>query len=187
MTTFQKAVSETKALYEEAKRLHGDDLNAAFNENKKEFWADVHKWDLETLIERSVSDAEIFDILIRSISKKLEEQKLLCALSRDWLVKFLRGEVERPKEIAGRKDTFGRDSFIVYAIQRLKNQGMPVSPRTPAAGTSACEVLAQVINPFVSEKTVNNIWNDRPKDYIFGRIDWEQDLGLFGKTLSWQK
>ena len=125
MTTFQKAVSETKALYEEAKRLHGDDLNAAFNENKKEFWADVHKWDLETLIERSVSDAEIFDILIRSISKKLEEQKLLCALSRDWLVKFLRGEVERPKEIAGRKDTFGRDSFIVYAIQRLKNQGMP--------------------------------------------------------------
>ena len=127
MTTFQKAVSETKALYEEAKRLHGDELNAAFNENKKEFWADVHKWDLETLIERSVSDAEIFDILVRSISKKLEEQKLLCALTRDWLVKFLRGEVKRPKEIAGRKDTFGRDSFIVYAIQRLKNQGMPVS------------------------------------------------------------
>ena len=187
MTTFQKAVSETKALYEEAKRLHGDDLNAAFNENKKEFWADVHKWDLETLIDSAAADARIFDILMQAISKILEEEKPLCTSSRKWLVRFLRGEVERPKEIAGRKDTFGRDSFIVYAIQRLKNQGMPVSPRTPAAGTSACEVLAQVINPFVSEKTVNNIWNDRPKDYIFGRIDWEQDLGLFGKTLSWQK
>ena len=182
MTTFQKAVSETKALYEEAKRLHGDELNAAFNENKKEFWADVHKWDLETLIERSVSDVEIFDILIRSISKKLEEQKLLCALSRDWLVKFLRGEVERPKEIAGRKDTFGRDSFIVYAIQRLKNQGMPANLGKPVAGTSASEVLAQVI-PSVSERTINNIWNDRPKGYTFGRIDWEQDLYLFSKTL----
>ena len=124
---------------------------------------------------------------MQAISKILEEEKPLCTSSRKWLVKFIRGEVERPKEIAGRKDNFGRDSFIVYAIQRLKNQGMPVSPKTPAAGTSACEVLAQVINPFVSEKTVNNIWNDRPKDYIFGRIDWEQDLGLFGKTLSWQK
>ena len=183
MTTFQKAVSETKALYEEAKRLHGDDLNAAFNENKKEFWADVHKWDLETLIERSVSDVEIFDILIRSISKKLEEQKLLCALSRDWLVKFLRGEVERPKAIAGRKDTLGRDSFIVFAIQRLKNQGMPANLGKPAVGTSACEVLAQVI-PYVTERTINNIWNDRPKGYTFGRIDWEQDLYLLSKTLS---
>ena len=184
MITFQEAVSETKILYEEAKRLHGDELNAAFNENKKEFWADVHKWDLETLIERSVSDAEIFDILIRSISKILEEQKLLCALSRDWLVKFLRGEVERPKEIAGRKDIFGRDSFIVYAIQRLKNQGMPVSSRTPAAGTSACEVLVQVIKPLVSDRTITNIWNDRPNGYAFGKIHWEQDLHLFSKTLS---
>jgi hypothetical protein len=187
MITFEEATEQTKALYEKAKKLYGDDLNAAFNQNKEDFWADVHKWDLETLIERSVSNADIFDILIRSISKILEEQKLLCALSRDWLVKFLRGEVKRPKEIAGRKDTSGRDSFIVFAMQRLKNQGMPVSPRTPAAATSACEVLAQVIKPFVSEKTINNIWNDRPKGYVFGRIDWEQDLGLFGKTLSWQK
>ena len=182
MTTFQKAVSETKALYEEAKRLHGDDLNAAFNENKKEFWADVHKWDLETLIDSAAADARIFDILMQAISKILEEEKPLCTSSRMWLVKFLRGEVERPTEIAGRKDTFGRDSFIVYAIQRLKNQGMPVNLGKPVAGTSASEVLAQVI-PYVTERTINNIWNDRPKGYIFGRIDWEQDLCLFSKTL----
>ena len=99
-----------------------------------------------------------------------------CLFGLDWLVKFLRGEVERPKAIAGRKDTLGRDSFIVFAIQRLKNQGMPINPRRPAAGTSACEVLAQVMKPFVSEKTITNIWNDRPKGYVFGRIDWEQDL-----------
>ena len=183
MTTFQKAVSETKALYEEAKRLHGDDLNAAFNENKKEFWADVHKWDLETLIDSAAVDARIFDILMQAISKILEEEKPLCTSSRKWLVKFIRGEVERPKEIAGRKDTFGRDSFIVYAIQRLKNQGMPANLRKPVAGTSASEVLAQVI-PSVSERTINNIWNDRPKGYTFGRIDWEQDLYLLSKTLK---
>ena len=182
MTTFQKAVIETKALYEEAKRLHGDDLNVAFNENKKEFWADVRKWDLETLIDSAAADARIFDILMQAISKILEEEKPLCTSSRKWLVKFIRGEVERPKEIAGRKDTFGRDSFIVYAIQRLKNQGMPVNLGKPVAGTSASEVLAQVI-PYVTERTINNIWNDRPKGYIFGRIDWEQDLCLFSKTL----
>ena len=183
MITFEEATEQTKALYEKAKKLYGDDLNAAFNQNKEDFWADVHKWDLETLIERSVSNADIFDILIRSISTTLEEQKLLGALSRDWLVKFLRGEVERPKAIAGRKDTLGRDSFIVYAIQRLKNQGMPVNLGKPAAGTSASEVLAQVI-PYVTERTINNIWNDRPKGYTFGRIDWEQDLYLLSKTLS---
>ena len=184
MITFQEAVRETKALYEEAKRLHGDELNAAFNENKKEFWADVHKWELGALIERSASNAQTFDITKIAISKIIEAEKPLCASSRKWLLRFLRGEVERPTEIAGRKDTFGRDSFIIYAIQRLNNQGMPINPRRPAAGTSACEVLVQVIKPLVSDRTITNIWNDRPKGYVFGNIHWEQDLYLFSKTLS---
>ena len=172
MITFEEATEQTKALYEKAKKLYGDDLNAAFNQNKEDFWADVHKWDLETLIDSAAADARIFDILMQAISKILEEEKPLCTSSRMWLVKFLRGEVERPTEIAGRKDTFGRDSFIVYAIQRLTNQGMPVNLGKPAAGTSASEVLAQVI-PYVTERTINNICNDRPKGYVFGRIEWE--------------
>jgi len=176
MITFQEAIEQTQALYDQAKKLYGDDLNAAFNQNKKDFWADVHKWDLETLIERSVSDAEIFDILIRSISKILEEQKPLCALSRDWLIKFLKNEIERPSEIAGRSDAIGRDSFIVYAIQQLKNQGMPVNPRRPAASTSACEVLVQVIRPILSNKRMTNIWNEQSKNYTFGKIHWGQEL-----------
>jgi hypothetical protein len=184
MITFQEAVEQTQALYDQAKKLYGDELNVAFNENKKEFWADVHKWDLEFLIDRSDSNARDFDVLMQAISKILEEEKPLCASSRKWLVKFLRGKVERPKEIGGRKDAFGRNSFMVYAIKRLNNQGMPINPRRPAASTSACEVLAQVIKPFVSEQTITNIWNDRPKSYVFGRIDWEQDLSLFSKTLS---
>ena len=179
MITFQEAVSETEALYEEAKRLHGDDLIVAFNENKKEFWSDVHKWDLAALINSASADANVFDTLVSAISKKIEEEKPLCTTSREWLVKFLRGETKRPTEIAGRKDTFGRDSFIVYAIQRLNNQGMPVNPRTPAASTSACEVLVEVIKPFVSDRTITNIWNNRPKDYVFGKIDWEQELRSF--------
>ena len=184
MITFQEAVRETKALYDEAKRLHGDELNAAFDENKKEFWEDVHKWELGALIERSASNAQTFDITKIAISKIIEAEKPLCASSRKWLLRFLRGEVERPTEIAGRKDTFGRDSFIIYAIQRLNNQGMPINPRRPAAGTSACEFLVQVIKPLVSDRTITNIWNDRPKGYVFGNIHWEQDLYLFSKTLS---
>ena len=182
MITFQEAVSETEALYEEAKRLHGDDLIVAFNENKKEFWSDVHKWDLAALINSASADANVFDTLVSAISKKIEEEKPLCTTSREWLVKFLRGETKRPTEIAGRKDTFGRDSFIVYAIQRLNNQGMPVNPRSPAASTSACEVLGEVIKPFVSGRTITNIWNNRPKDYVFGEINWEQELRNFIKS-----
>ena len=179
MITFQEAVSQTKALYEEAKRLHGDDLIMAFNENKKAFWSDVHKWDLAALIDSAAIDAKVFDILLLAISKKIEEGKPLCTASQEWLIKYLRGEVKRPTEIAGRKDTFGRDSFIVNAIERLKNQGMPVNPRTPVASTSACEVLAQVIEPFVGDRTITNIWNNRPKNYVFGKIDWEQELRSF--------
>ena len=33
MITFQEAVEQTKVLYEQAKELYGDDLNAAFNQN----------------------------------------------------------------------------------------------------------------------------------------------------------
>ena len=183
MTTFEEAIGQTIILYEEAKRLYGDDLNGAFEQSRKEFWGDVHKWELGALIERSASNAQTFDITKIAISKILEEEKPLCTSSRKWLVRFLRGEVERPTEIAGRKDTFGRDSFIVYAIQRLNNQGMPINPRRPAAGTSACEVLVQVIKPLVSDRTITNIWNDRPKGYVFGKINWEQELHLFSKTL----
>ena len=179
MITFQEAVSQTKALYEGAKKLYGDDLNMAFNENKKEFWSNQHKGNLAALINSAAADANVFDILVFAISKKIEEGKPLCTASREWLIKYLRGEVERPTEIAGRKDTFGRDSFIVYAIQRLNNQGMPVNPRTPAASTSASEVLVEVIKPFVSDRTITNIWNNRPKDYVFGKIDWEQELRSF--------
>ena len=187
MITFQEAISETKALYEEAKKLHGDDLIVAFNKNKNEFWADVHKWDLETLIASAAKKPRVFDILVLAISKKIEEEKPLCNASREWLIKYLRGEVERPTETAGRKDTFGRDSFIVYAIQRLNNQGMPVNPRTPAASTSACEVLGKVIKPVISDKTITNIWNNRPKDYVFGEINWEQELNLFSKALIYKR
>ncbi len=70
MITFQEAVSQTKALYEEAKRLHGDDLIMAFNEIKKTFWSDVHKWDLAALIDSAAIDAKVFDILLLAISKK---------------------------------------------------------------------------------------------------------------------
>ena len=76
MITFQEAVSQTKALYEEAKRLHGDDLIMAFNKNKNEFWADVHKWDLETLIASAATKPRVFDILVLAISKKIEEKDL---------------------------------------------------------------------------------------------------------------
>ena len=183
MITFQEAVSQTKALYEEAKRLHGDDLIMAFNENKKAFWSDVHKWDLAALIDSAAIDAKVFDILLLAISKKIEEGKPLCTASQEWLIKYLRGEVERPTEIAGRKDTFGRDSFIIYSIQRLKNQGMPVNPRKPISGTSACEVSVQVIEPFVSDRTITNIWNKRPKGNVFGEIYWEQELHILSKSL----
>ena len=184
MITFEEAIGQTIILYEEAKRLYGDDLNGAFEQSRKEFWGDVHKWELGALIERPASNARTFDITKIAISKIIEAEKPLCASSRKWLVRFLRGEVERPTEIAGRKDTFGRDSFIVYAIQRLNNQGMPINPRRPAAGTSACEVLVQVIKPLVSDRTITNIWNDRPRAYVFGKIHWEQNLYLFSKTIN---
>ena len=108
MITFDEALEQITILYEEAKRLHGSDLNEAFKKNRKEFWGNVHKWDLETLIDSAAVDTRIFDIVMQAISNILEDEKPLCTSSRKWLVGFLRGEVKRPLEIAGRKHTFGR-------------------------------------------------------------------------------
>jgi hypothetical protein len=186
MITFDEALGQITILYEEAKRLHGNDLNEAFEKNRKEFWGDVRQWDLDAFIESSDLNAQTFDITKKAVAKILEQKQTLSDFSTEWLIKFLRDEIERPPESAGRKGTLGRDSFIVYAIQLLKDQGMPANPRMPAAGNSACEVLAQVITPVVSQRTITNIWNERPKTYIFGKIHWESDLNHLSRQFTGQ-
>jgi len=176
MITFDQAIAQITILYDEAKTLYGENLNEAFERNRIEFWGDVHKRDLDSFIKRSELNSKNFDIIKLAIASRLEQEQMLSRSSKDWLIKVLRGEIERPSESAGRKDTLGRDSFIIYAIQFLKDQGMPVNPRTPVAGTSACEVLAKVIKPLISARSITNIWNDRNKSYIFGKIHWEAEL-----------
>ena len=188
MITFQEAVGQTKALYEEAKRLYGDDLNEALRESRTQFWTKTNKYGLDWTIERLDGDAFTFETVKLAIAIRLEKKLPLSKFTQDWLIKFLRGEVEKPPEIAGRKDTFGRDSFIIYAISQLKSQGIPVNPRSPPINTSACEALAEVIKEEnLSLRRITNIWNDRPSYYLFGKIHWESELYLFRQTLVKQK
>ena len=35
----------------------------------------------------------------------------------------------------------------------------------------------------VKDRTITNIWNERPKSYVFGKIHWEQEPHLFSKKL----
>ena len=184
MITFDQAIAQITILYDEAKTLHGENLNEAFEKNRIEFWGDVHKWDLDAFIERSELNSKNFDIMKLAIANLLEREQMLSASSKDWLIKVLRGEIERPSESAGRKNTLGRDSFIIYAIQFLNDQGMPVNPRTPLSGTSACEVLAQVIKPLISVRTITNIWNERSSGFLFGGIPWNRELARVIEALK---
>jgi len=48
MITFDQAIAQITLLYDEAKTLHGENLNEAFEKKRIEFWGDVHKWDLDS-------------------------------------------------------------------------------------------------------------------------------------------
>jgi len=184
MITFQEAVEQTKALYCEAKRLYGDDLNDAFQENRIEFWAMTHQYDLDLTIESLDEDLFTFETVKRAIALRLKKNLPLSKITRDWLIKLISGEIEKPKKIAGRRNAFGRNSFIIYAIQRLKSQGMIVNPRLTSAMPSACEVIAEVVKAEdLSLRRITNIWNERPKSYSFGQISWHVELNIFSQTL----
>lgn len=184
MITFQEAVEQTKALYCEAKRLYGDDLNDAFQENRIEFWAMTHQHNLDWIIEGLAKAPFTFEMVKRAIALRLKKNLPLSKITTDWLIKLISGEIEKPKKIAGRRNAFGRNSFIIYAIQRLKSQGMIVNPRLTSAMPSACEVIAEVVKAEdLSLRRITNIWNERSNDFTFGQIYWDIELNIFSQTL----
>ena len=174
---FEEAVIEISLLYEKAKETLGDDLSEVWRQGVIDFWADVHKWDIDWLIDDATVDAGRFEIVAKSIAKLIENDAHLTEKTRLWLVGLLNGEISKPDSKAGRKTTTGRDSFIVFAINKLRSEGMPIYPKTPPDFTSACEVVHVVFKSSnLSLKTIENIWSNKPRDHVFGRIEWAEIL-----------
>ena len=172
---FEEAVIEISLLYEKAKELLGDDLSEVWRHGVIDFWADVHKSNIDGLIDDATMDVKRFEIIAKSIAKLIENDVPLTEKAKLWLVGLLNGEISKPDSKAGRKTTTGRDSFIVFAINKLRSQGMSVYPKTPPDFTSACEVVHVVFKSSnLSLKTIENIWSNKPRDYVFGKIDWTE-------------
>ena len=164
-------------LYKKAKELLGDDLSEVWRHGVIDFWADVHKSNIDGLIDDATMDVKRFEIIAKSIAKLIENDVPLTEKAKLWLVGLLNGEISKPDSKAGRKTTTGRDSFIVFAINKLRSEGMPIYPKTPPDFTSACEVVHVVFKSSnLSLKTIENIWSNKPRDHVFGRIEWAEIL-----------
>ena len=174
---FEEAVIEISLLYKKAKELLGDDLSEVWRHGVIDFWADVHKSNIDGLIDDATMDVKRFEIIAKSIAKLIENDVPLTEKAKLWLVGLLNGEISKPDSKAGRKTTTGRDSFIVFAINKLRSEGMPIYPKTPPDFTSACEVVHVVFKSSnLSLKTIENIWSNKPRDHVFGRIEWAEIL-----------
>ena len=126
---FEEAVIEISLLYKKAKELLGDDLSEVWRHGVIDFWADVHKSNIDGLIDDATMDVKRFEIIAKSIAKLIENDAHLTEKTRLWLVGLLNGEISKPDSKAGRKTTTGRDSFIVFAINKLRSEGMPIYPK----------------------------------------------------------
>jgi hypothetical protein len=112
---FEEAVIEISLLYEKAKETLGDDLSEVWRHGVIDFWADVHKWDIDWLIDDATVDARRFEIIAKSIAKLIENDVPLTEKAKLWLVGLLNGEISKPDSKEGRNTTTGRDSFGGYA------------------------------------------------------------------------
>jgi hypothetical protein len=87
---FEKAVIEISLLYKKAKELLGDDLSEVWRHGMIDFWADVHKWDIDWLIHDATVDAPRFEIIAKTIAKLIENDVPLTEKAKLWLVDLLK-------------------------------------------------------------------------------------------------
>lgn len=93
----------------------------------------------------AVSDATAFDIVRGTVANILDRGEELPLEARDWLVKYLRGEVIRPNEKRGRKSEFRMHLLIFKVVKSLVNEGMNMTRNPGSPSTSACDAVARAL------------------------------------------
>ena len=110
------------------------------------------------------TDAAGFDALRLGIADALDRDEELPPEVTAWLVRYLRGEVTRPKATAGRKGKHWLHSLIWMAVLIRVDDGMTATRNDASEATSACDAVADAMKELELEPadfySVKRIWLD---------------------------
>ena len=120
------------------------------------------KYEAPELMEWAQTDARGFDVLRLGIAYVLEQGEELPQVAAQWLVRYLRGEVTRPKAHAGSKTEFWLHSQIWLAVGNHVIDGMKATRNDASEATSACDAVADALAELGLQPTtfygVKRIW-----------------------------
>ena len=121
------------------------------------------------LLRDAESDWQAFNVLRLGLALLLEHDKLeMRPEVRDWLSRYLRGEISAPAKKAGRKQKTGPHNVIEFCVSLLVDNGMNAT-RSDATRPpeSACDAVAKALAELGMEPTtfeaVKRIYLDRKK------------------------
>ncbi len=118
------------------------------------------------LLRDAETDWQAFNRLRHGLALLLEHDKLeMRPEVRDWLSRYLRGEVSAPVKKAGRKQTPGPHIVIEWCVSLLVDKGMNATRNYVSPPESACDAVAKALAELGMKPTtfgaVKRIYLDR--------------------------
>ena len=124
----------------EGNLLSGDP--GKFNAEKAlNFWDEI----VNSLIVRSTTDPDMFRTVLISIALIFENDAELHPYLREWLIKYLRGEIVAPRRPNGRTQSEGLHNLIAHAVADLVDAGMNPTRNDESPPLSACDAVATAL------------------------------------------
>jgi hypothetical protein len=170
---YQEAVLRSKKYFQSAMNGDARGLAAGRNMANARDFDEMHmevlgaamlRKRLQDLIAWSKTDAEGFDTLRLGIAASLlyHPNEKLPPEAQEWLGKFLRGKVKRPKAKAGRGHESGINHLIWVMVGMLQQNGMKATRNDVSDPLSACDAVAQALEELELTPTtfhgVKRIW-----------------------------
>ena len=118
------------------------------------------------LLRDAETDWQAFNVLRHGSALLLEHDKLeMRPEVRDWLSRYLRGEISAPAKKAGRKQKTGPHNVIEFCVSLLADNGMNATRNDASPPESACDAVAKALAELGMEpttfKAVKRIYLDR--------------------------
>ncbi len=154
--SFHEAVEYIKVRREQCEGRTWDENNSTRHRafvTSQSLWPDSF-W--EDFIRESEISARYFDLLKEICANMLEDGYTLSAPLADWLSKYLRGHVNRPRKESSTRNS-ERNFLICQFVEELKNLGFERTRNTDGKNpTSGCDVVAKVYG--VSFENIKSIY-----------------------------
>jgi enoyl-CoA hydratase/carnithine racemase len=158
---YQEAMRRSKKLIQSAMR---DEMakHASGEFTAMGMGARMLRHETARLLAWAETDAGGFDVLRLGVAHSLEQGEELPPEALQWLVRYLHGDLTRPKARAGRKDEYWLHQVIWMAVTIRVDEGMTATRNDESRSPSACDAVADALKELGLEPTtfhsVKRIW-----------------------------